>query len=324
MSGSDGSGPAPPRLISAIHESGLVETGSSGVVMLSGGPDSICLLAGLAAFGLKELVALHLNYGLRDESDEDQAVCEAACSTLGVELVAHRAGSPDGNVQNWARDLRYTAAEDLRSERSADWIAVGHTRDDVAETVIYRLTVSPGRRAAGAMKPATGHIVRPLISLGRAETRTLALESGLGFADDVTNEDLSFARVRIRKEVMPALEGINPAVAANLALTREELIEEGEFLEGLAGDLLDSELGEDGRLPVAALEGLHPALRRLVIRALAEHGTGEAVPLSIARAADAYRLASLPEGGSLDLGRGRSLTMEAGSISVKGRLTGRR
>ena len=316
MSGSDGGGSPPPRLITAIRDSGLVEPGSNGVVMLSGGPDSICLLAGLAAFGLKDLVALHLNYGLRDESGDDQAVCEAACSKLGVELVVHRAGTPDGNVQNWARDLRYSAAEELRSARGADWIAVGHTRDDVAETVIYRLTVSPGRRAAAAMKPAAGRIVRPLIDLSRAETRAIALASGLGFADDASNEDLSFARVRIRQEVLPVLERINPAVADNLALTRAELIEEGEFLDGLAREFLDSEAGDDGRLPVAALNDLHPALRRLVIRALAERETGEVVPVSIGLAADACRLAALSEGGSLDLGRGHSLRMEAGTIAV--------
>ena len=316
MSGSDGGGSPPPRLTEAIRDSGLVEPGSSGVVMLSGGPDSVCLLAGLAAFGLEGLVALHLNYGLRDESDDDQAVCEAACSKLGVDLEVRRAGSPEGNVQDWARHLRYAAAEELRNERGADWIAVGHTLDDVAETVIYRLTVSPGRRAAAAMKPATGRVIRPLIALSRAETRALALESGLGFADDASNEDLSFARVRIRKEVMPVLERINPAVTANLALTRNELIEEGEFLEGLARDLLDSEAGDDGRLPVAALNDLHPALRRLVIRALAERETGETVSLSISQASDAYRLAGRPGGGSLDLGRGHSLRMEAGSIAA--------
>ncbi|MBK5232727.1 MAG: tRNA lysidine(34) synthetase TilS [Thermoleophilia bacterium] len=317
MSRSDGGGSPPSPLIEAIRDSGLIEPGSSGVVLLSGGPDSISLLAGLTGSELEGLVALHLNYGLRDESDADQAVCEAACARLGVELVARRAGVPEGNIQNWARALRYAAAEELRNERGADWIAVGHTEDDVAETVLYRLAASPGRRAAAAMKPASGRIVRPLISLTRTETRALAEESGLGFVDDASNEDSSFARVRIRREVLPVLSRINPAAPANLALTRAELIEEGDFLDGLARALLDRELGEVRRLPAAALMDLHPAMRRLVIRALAERETGEAVPVSIELAADAWRLANQPEGGLLDLGRGHRLRMEAGTVAVE-------
>lgn len=316
MSRSDEGGTEPSRLTAAIQNSGLIEPGSSGVVMVSGGPDSISLLAGLAGFDLKGLVALHLNYGLRNESDADQALCEAACVRLGVDLECRRAGAPDGNIQNWARELRYVAAEELRNERGADWIAVGHTRDDVAETVIYRLVTSPGRRAAAAMKPASGRIVRPLLGLTRAETRALAEESGLGFADDASNEDPSFARVRIRGEVLPVLEEINPAAAANLVLTRAEMIEEGDFLEALAENLLDQEV-EGERLPARALRDAHPALRRLTIRAFAERTTSEAVSFSIEQAADAWRLVDQPEGGSLDLGRGHRLLLEAGTIAVE-------
>lgn len=308
-----------PRLsaVAAIRDSGLIETGSSGVLMLSGGPDSVCLLSGLAGFGLKDLVALHVNYGLREESGIDQAACEAACGQLGVELVVRRAGAAEGNVLSWARDLRYAAAEELRQERGAGWIAVGHTADDVAETVIYRLAVSPGRRAAAAMKPASGRIVRPLLGLSRAETRRLATASGLGFTDDASNADPSFARVRIRREVLPVLKEINPAAAANLALTRAELIEEGDFLERQAGALLERELGEDRRLAAGALEDLHPAMQRLVIRALAERETNEPVPVSIEKAAEALRLARVSEGGLLDLGRGHRLRLEAGTIMAE-------
>lgn len=314
MSASDGSGPPPP-LVETIRESRLIEAGSSGVVLLSGGPDSIALLAGLAGFGTR-LVALHLNYGLREESDADQALCEEACAALGVELVTERAGTPEGNLQDWARRLRYEAAERLRDERGADWIAVGHTVSDVAETVIYRLASSPGRRALAAMKPVNGRVVRPLIGLTRDQTRALAEDSGLRFADDASNRDPAFARVRIRQVVMPVFEGINPAAQANVAQTRDELIEEGDYLDGLAAELLETDL-IDGRLPVAALTGRHPALRRLMIRALAERETGAAVPVSIGLAAAALRLAEDPEGGLLDLGGGHRLRMEAGTIAVE-------
>lgn len=319
MSATDVGGFEPPReLVTAIRDSGLVEAGSSGVLLLSGGPDSIALLAGLAGVELSGLVVLHLNYGLRPESGSDQAVCESACGRLGVELVVREAGEPEGNTQDWARRLRYEAAEVLRAGRNAEWIATGHTESDVAETVIYRLASSPGRRSLAAMKPRNGAVVRPLIGLTRDQTRALADESGLGFADDSSNEDPAFARVRIRREVLPVLEQINPAATANISLTRTELAEEGELLEGLANQALDEALVA-GRLAVADLEDRHPALRRLMIRALAERVTKEMIPVPADVAAEAMRLAADPEGGLLDLGGGHRLRMESGTISVEDR-----
>ncbi|MGK2954267.1 MAG: tRNA lysidine(34) synthetase TilS [Solirubrobacterales bacterium] len=318
MSGSEQSGYEPPAaLVGAIRDSGLIGTGSSGVVLLSGGPDSISLLAGLAGAGLGDLVALHLNYGLREESAADQAICEAACEKLGVELLVENAGSVEGNLQNWAREVRYEAAERLRHERGADWIAVGHTISDVAETVIYRLASSPGRRALTAMKPASGAVVRPLINLTRAETRSLAVETGIEFADDASNRDPAFARVRIRSEVLPVLEDINPAAAANVALTRAELIEEADLLDGLAADLADRLLDGGHQLRANALAAEHPALRRLVVRELVLRQTGAALPVPFDLAAEAMRLAGDPEGGRLDLGSGHRLLIEAGTISVE-------
>ena len=182
MSGSDAGGSAPPRLIEAIRDSGLVEPGSSGIVMLSGGPDSICLLAGLAGFGLERSGRAPPELRARATSPmTTRPSAKPPARSSGWSWSSSGPGQPEGNVQNWARELRYAAAEELRAERGADWIAVGHTQDDVAETVIYRLASSPGRRAAAAMKPASGRIVRPLLGLTRAETRALATESGLGF-----------------------------------------------------------------------------------------------------------------------------------------------
>jgi tRNA(Ile)-lysidine synthase len=317
VSGSEQGGFEPPAgLVGAIRDSGLIEQGSSGVILLSGGPDSICLLAGLAGSGLSSLVALHVNYGLRDQSDADQALAQAACEELGVELVVKVAGEVEGNLQNWARAIRYEAAEELREERGADWIAVGHTLTDVAETVIYRLASSPGRRALAAMKPASGAIVRPLLTLSREETRSLASDSGLDFADDASNLDPAFARVRVRSEVLPVLEEINPAAAANVALTRAELIEEGDLLDCLAGELTDRLLGGGNRFSGDDLAAEHPALRRLAIRELVQREAGIALPVSIELTNEVMRLAGQPEGGSLDLGSGHRLIVEAGRISV--------
>src|SRR4029078_9953996 len=133
----------------AVDESGLLEGQTSAVVLASGGADSAVALAGTAAtLGPGRVRALHLHYGLRPESGADEEVCGELCAAIGVELNALRVELGDaGNLQAAARDARYRAAEALRAETGAGVIVTGHTRTDLAETVLYRLASSPGRRA---------------------------------------------------------------------------------------------------------------------------------------------------------------------------------
>ena len=116
--------------------------------------------------------------------------------------------------------------------RGAAWIATGHTRTDLAETFIYRLATSPGRRALLGMPARRGAVIRPLLALGRDDARRLATEAGLPFRDDPSNLDPRFARARIRHEVLPVLRELNPAAEDSIAATRAELAEEGEAARG--------------------------------------------------------------------------------------------
>src|SRR4051812_34064809 len=123
------------RLVEAVRRSGLIDAVSSGVVLVSGGPDSACAAAGVArAIGPENVHALHINYGLRDSAVRDERVCRDLCSLLRVDLHIERPTSLQGNVQAAARDFRYSAAERLRSRAGGDWIATGHSRTDLAET----------------------------------------------------------------------------------------------------------------------------------------------------------------------------------------------
>ena len=244
--------------------------GSSGVAMVSGGPDSACLAAALvAAVGADRVVGLHLNYGLRPDSGEDEATARTLCEQLGVELAVEHPDLPGGNVQAAARDARYAAAEALRASRRLDWIATGHTRTDLAETVLYRLASSPGRRALLGLAPRQGRVVRPLLALGRDETRDLATAAGLPFRDDPSNEDPAFARARIRRDVMPALTDINSSTEENIAATWAELAQEAEALDAAVAEVLGS-TGDAPALGAAVLTDLHPAIRRLVLRGFIE------------------------------------------------------
>jgi tRNA(Ile)-lysidine synthase len=303
-------------LARAVRESGLIEPGSTGIVLVSGGADS----AGTAAALVEELGpgavrALHLNYGLRPDSDQDELTCRELCARLGIELEVERPELGDGNVQAEAREARYMAAERLRQARGADWIATGHTRTDLAETVIYRLVTSPGRRALLGLRPRRGVMVRPLLSLDGDEVRRLVSEAGLPFRDDPTNAEPLYARNRIRNEVLPVLRVIGPEAEATIAETQAELAEEDEALERAAADLLaDSGADVAGAVSRDALASVHPAIRRLALRRLAEGAAGDAVPLSRDRAAQIWRLVNEPEGGVIELGGGVAAQIEGGHV----------
>jgi tRNA(Ile)-lysidine synthase len=301
----------------AVRESGLVAAGSGGVALCSGGADSAAMAAGLVGHcGPERVVALHLDYGLRADSDLGARACAELCELLGIELVVERPAPPEGgNLQAWAREARYAAAEKLRLERRLDWVATGHTRTDLAETALYRFATSPGRRALLGLPPRRGTIVRPLLGLDRDDLRGLVAEAGLPFRDDASNEEPLFARNRIRNEVLPVLREIGPAAEAVMAETIAELREEAEALEGYASEALErTGAGAAEAISTEALAELDPATRRLVLRALAERVAGRQVAFGRTRAAELMRLARSDEGGVLELGGGLEGRAEHGHV----------
>ena len=133
------------RMLEEVRKAGLVPPGEPVVALLSGGRDSVCLLDLLIrVLGPGEVVALHVNYGLRDDSDEDEHRCAQLCELLGARLEVEHPRRPEGpgNLQSWARDIRYAAAARLALPNGAR-IASGQTADDQVETILYRLASSP-------------------------------------------------------------------------------------------------------------------------------------------------------------------------------------
>lgn len=250
------------------------------LVLLSGGRDSVCLLHKLVSAG-EQVWALHVNYGLRPEAGEDEAHCRALCERLGVELFVVRAGPPEGNVQAWARAVRYAEAERLAEQLDAQ-IAVGHTATDQVETVLYRLAASPGRRALLGMPERSGRVIRPLLGMTRDQTAAYCRAHGLDWREDASNA--ATARGRIRSEILPALRALHPAAERNVLATLAALRDEAAVLD----EAVDAALGSD-------LSELPPALARLVLQRLAD----EAGAPSIAAHADA--ILALPRHGTAEL-----------------------
>jgi tRNA(Ile)-lysidine synthase len=304
------------RLSAAIRAEGLIGPRTDGVVLVSGGADSAVLAAvAVAVCGPESVYAVHLNYGLREDADRGEEAARALCAKLRVDLHIERPHLGSGNVQARAREARYRAGERLRRKLGAEWLAAGHTRTDIAETVLYRLAVSPGSRPLLGLAPRNGRLVRPLHRVGREATRALAREATLPFVDDPTNATPMYARNRIRNEVMPLLAEIGPEVERNIAETQAELREEATVLSAVAERAVE-EAGAGGGEPLGAdaLAEMGPPLGRLVLRALAERAAERSVPLSRGRAAEITRLAAEPEGGTVELGRGLRAICEAGSV----------
>src|SRR5688572_24189287 len=250
--------------LEAARASGLIVQGEPLLVLLSGGADSVCLLD--VAIELEAGVStLHVNHGLRPDADEDERFCRELCDRLGVPLTVERApGAPEGNVQAWARELRYAAAEGIAD---GDY-ATGHTLSDQAETVVYRLATSPGRRALLGMEPRRGRLVRPLLEVTREDTREWCRQRGLEWQEDPTNEDTSYARARVRQLVMPQLRELNPAAERTIAESARLLRDEREVLDAA----VDAALERLGPAPkLAALRSEPVGLARLILTRLAGH-----------------------------------------------------
>ena len=290
--------------LDAARASGLIRAGEPLLVMVSGGGDSVALLDIAHRLDAK-LTALHVNYSLRDDADLDQALVERLCDERDVPLTVEHApldAGAGGNLQERARDVRYSLAEELAEGN----YAAAHTASDQAETVLYRLAVSPGSRALHGMAPRRGRLVRPLLAVTRSEVRDYLRARSLEWHEDPSNADRRFARARVRHDVLDALRELSPAVERTIAETARQLRDEAEVLDAAVAAAL-TELGGG---PAIALDGLRehpPALRRLVLRELA----GRALSRD-----ELEQLMSLGRHGtrSLDLGGGLRAVAEYGTL----------
>lgn len=288
------------------------------IVLFSGGGDSTALLLAMARNGDPgRLLALHVNYGLRgDLSDQDEAFCREFCARLDVPIEVIRApGHSGGNLQDWARNLRYEAAEELAESLGEDAvIAVAHTADDQAETILYRLFASPGRRALAGMSPRRGRIVRPLLDVRRSELREWLAEQGEEWREDASNDDTRFARVRARKLLADA-EALHPAAIANLLTTAEDLRTEGAELAAVVDGLTLGLTTDDGALDLDGLAELPPALGGAVLRRYVEERRPVPVPKAARVLAEALRLGKSGESRELQV-EGARIAIQAGRARV--------
>jgi len=235
------------RVQSAIEEQGLLRAGERVGVAVSGGADSVALLLLLLELRAKLGVVLsvvHFNHQLRGKASEADAQFVAKLAAkhglpfhAGHADVAAKAKRDKTNLEDTARRVRYEFFATLVDAKHLDKIAVAHTMDDQAETVLAHILRGTGLAGLGGIHPVVGHVVRPLLTVRRADLRTYLRSGKQSWREDVTNRDVTKMRARLRKKLMPILERqFQPAVVEHLATLADLAREDEAFLGALVDD----------------------------------------------------------------------------------------
>jgi tRNA(Ile)-lysidine synthase len=197
------------------------------IVAVSGGPDSIALASALRLLVEEtagSLILAHVHHGLRAASDDDERFVRAFAGQIGLECHVHHArlgesAMPDG-LEAAAREARYRWFEALADELEADFVAVGHTADDQAETILHHIARGTGLAGLAGMplsKPlGRAELVRPLLEVSRETVIDFLGSIGQAYRTDESNDDLRLTRNAIRREILPRLAELYPGVSDNL------------------------------------------------------------------------------------------------------------
>jgi tRNA(Ile)-lysidine synthase len=251
------------------------------LIALSGGADSVALLHALIAIrerlGLR-LTAAHFNHHLRGaESDRDEMFVRDFCSRTGIALVVGNAQALGAaNLEERARDARYEYLGAAADRLGASHIALGHHADDQAETVLMRLLRGAGASGLKAMaERGPKKLIRPMLSLGRAQIIDYLNAIGASFVTDSTNMSTTIARNRVRSELIPALErDYSPGLRRRLVELAAEMRSIDDLLTTMADAELDRAMASGGALDLSRFAMLHDALRGAVLRGFIARRTG--------------------------------------------------
>jgi tRNA(Ile)-lysidine synthase len=307
-----------------IRRHALCPPGSRVLVAVSGGSDSVALavvLRDLSEHGGFSVVSLaHVNHRLRSTAARDERFCRDLAERLQLPIhvdsvdVQSYAISQRLSIEDAARRLRYECLHRCAVEAGADRVAVGHTRDDQAETFLLKLIRGAGMTGLGGIYPQRGEVIRPLLDVSRSELRAYLTSAGHSWVEDETNEDLRNPRNRVRHRVLPELNlaagaDTSTAIARAAGLVRDD----SQWLDELAGDRFDAVVRAGGsglEVDAAALdEEPPPVQRRILLKALRMLGTGREIGLDHVEAALGVAAglsggADVP-GGRVELRRGK-------------------
>ena len=287
---------------------------------VSGGADSMALLYffffNRERFGLSDVIACHLNHGLRgEESAAEEMMVRSFCSSNGIGLTVRRLGRedlPDGTASEDAlREIRYRFFEETADSTSCDYIATAHTLNDNAETVIFRLARGTGFRGAAGIPAARGRFIRPLLGCSREDTEGYCLDNGIPFCTDSSNETDKYSRNVIRHHVIPVLEGLNPRSLTAIDGFASLSAEADSYFEAEAAKIIEKDGTENGVRISSVLEA-RPPLDRYILRRIIGGYCPDPDRPTVERCMDAIRRKSRTE-----LTAGVYLTCSGGRCRVE-------
>jgi tRNA(Ile)-lysidine synthase len=313
----------------------LPVAGETFVVAVSGGADSASLLLALSQLKQKkklelEFVVAHFDHALRKESGKDEAFVKKLSVKLGLRYESEKWESRAKNKENLeqsARNARYEFLGRIAEQYHVAGVLTGHTINDQAETFLLRLLRGSGIDGLGAMKPVrrlndvkSVLLVRPLLNWAqRADTEEFCRSEKIKYREDPMNRDEAFLRVRIRKQVLPLLQDINPQIVTHLAKLSSALREEGEAAELAAQVCLVAaiEVNKD-KINVKQLTGLPAAVRKRVLRLWLSGLRGDLRRLDMKHFTALERLAFSGTGGKrVELPGGEIVTFSKGRLIFK-------
>ena len=259
------------RVLRSIHARRMLLAGDRAGVGVSGGADSVALLRLLeqlsAELGIR-LAVLHFNHQLRGaESDADESFVAQLAAERGIEFLAGRedvaaaARARGWNLEDAARRLRYAFFASVVKAGRVTRVAVAHTADDQAETVLARLVRGTGPAGLASIYPVKGHVVRPLLEVRRNELRDYLATLGQPWREDVSNLDLTRLRARMRHQILPLLEReLQPAIVEHLGRLADMARQDESFWAALVAERLAAlTRRESGRVGIRCADLLAPA-----------------------------------------------------------------
>ena len=261
-----------------IKRESLTEPGSCVLIGLSGGADSVCLALVLkelqARMNLK-LLAVHVHHGIRGaDADADAAFAGEFGRTHDIPVIIRRCDAPGYakehgmSLEEAARELRYGILEEEAEKAGADAIAVAHHQDDNAETILLNLFRGSGLKGLAGIPLRRGRIIRPLLCVGRRDIEVYLQENGESYCTDRTNEDVNFARNRIRCQILPKACEANAQAKEHIVKAGRIIGEADAYLRSQAEAVWDTAASEkygEVNLLLSAFCRLEPILQKYVV-----------------------------------------------------------
>ena len=261
-----------------VNDYNMIQQGDHIIVGISGGADSVSLLIYLhSIINTLDLTitAVHINHGIRgDEALRDEIYVKKLCDNLNIECIIFkkdiRAIAKDKKISEElaGRQERYNAFNEVCKSLCADKIAVAHTKNDSAETVLMKLTRGCSLNGLRGISPTNGNVIRPLINTSRQDIETYLEQKKLEYMTDSTNNENIYTRNIVRNSVIPLLEQINPGFINTVCSNSQNIVCDDDFIEECASKHYDDCVSlVDGVVAVdlSKLSALHLALKKRIL-----------------------------------------------------------